>query len=66
METLNARKGRPGGAGHELETALDELYTTPPSGFVARRETLAAAAKTAGRVDDARRIHAARRPTLAA
>ncbi|MER5927952.1 hypothetical protein [Streptomyces mirabilis] len=66
METLNARKGRPGGAGHELETALDELYTTPPSDFVARREMLAAAAKTARRVDDARRIHAARRPTLAA
>ncbi|MFE2698235.1 hypothetical protein ACFXIZ_42670, partial [Streptomyces mirabilis] len=49
-----------------MAAALDELYTTPPSDFVARRETLAAAAKTAGRVDDARRIHAARRPTLAA
>ncbi|MGW2445793.1 hypothetical protein [Streptomyces sp. NPDC001675] len=49
-----------------METVLDELYTTPPSDFVARRETEAAAAKTAGRVDDARRIHAARRPTLAA
>ncbi|MEU1465240.1 hypothetical protein ABZ467_32095 [Streptomyces sp. NPDC005727] len=49
-----------------METVLDELYTTPPSDFVARRETAAAAAKTAGRVDDARRIHAARRPTLAA
>ncbi|MFF4551214.1 hypothetical protein [Streptomyces sp. NPDC001435] len=49
-----------------MEAVLDELYTTPPSDFVARRETLAAAAKTAGRVDDARRIHAARRPTLAA
>ncbi|MFF7550452.1 hypothetical protein ACFZCU_43555 [Streptomyces canus] len=49
-----------------MEAVLDELYTTPPSDFVARRETLAAAAKTAGRVDDARRIRAARRPTLAA
>ncbi|MGW2520387.1 hypothetical protein ACWC09_25870 [Streptomyces sp. NPDC001617] len=49
-----------------MEAVLDELYTTPPSDFVARRETLVAAAKTAGRVDDARRIHAARRPTLAA
>ncbi|MFD4413199.1 hypothetical protein [Streptomyces sp. NPDC058476] len=66
METLNARKGRRSGGGHDVEAVLDELYTTPPSDFVARRETLAAAAKTAGRVDDARRIHAARRPTLAA
>ncbi|MFG2732515.1 hypothetical protein [Streptomyces canus] len=49
-----------------MEAVLDELYTTPPSDFVARRETLAVAAKTAGRVDDARRIRAARRPTLAA
>ncbi|WP_433920549.1 hypothetical protein OIE50_48595 [Streptomyces canus] len=49
-----------------MEAVLDELYTTPPSDFVARRETLAAAARTAGRVDDARRIRAARRPTLAA
>jgi hypothetical protein len=49
-----------------VDAILDELYTTPPSVFVARRETLAAAAKTAGRVDDARLIHAARRPTLVA
>ncbi|MDT0479627.1 hypothetical protein [Streptomyces doebereineriae] len=49
-----------------MEAVLDELYTTPPSDFVARRETQAAAAKTAGRVDDARRIRSARRPTLAA
>lgn len=66
MEALNARKGRRGGKGHDVAAALDELYTTPPSDFVTRRATLAAAAKTAGRVDDARRIHAARRPTLAA
>lgn len=49
-----------------MEAVLDELYTTPPAGFVARRETLALAAKTAGQVEDARRIRAARRPTLAA
>ena len=49
-----------------MEAVLDELYLTPPSGFVARREELAAAARTAGRADDARRIRAARRPTLAA
>ncbi|MFL5998022.1 MAG: hypothetical protein ACJ736_27610 [Streptomyces sp.] len=49
-----------------MEAVLDDLYTTPPSDFVARRETLAVAAKTAGRADDARRIRAARRPTLAA
>ncbi|MFJ9580695.1 hypothetical protein ACIRQF_30430 [Streptomyces sp. NPDC101191] len=66
MGTLNARKGRRSGGGQDVEAVLDELYTTPPSDFVARRETLTAAAKTAGRVDDARRIHAARRPTLAA
>ncbi|MET8082266.1 hypothetical protein [Streptomyces sp. NPDC005303] len=49
-----------------MEAVLDELYTTPPAHFVARREELAAAAKSAGHADDARRIHAARRPTLAA
>lgn len=45
---------------------LDELYAAPPSDFVSRREQLAAEAKRDGRGDDARRIHAARRPTLAA
>jgi hypothetical protein len=64
--TLKARAGHRGGGEPDVEAALDELYTTPPSGFVARRETLALAARTAGRVDDARRIRAARRPTLAA
>lgn len=49
-----------------VEAALDELYATAPSGFVARREELAKAAKAAGRADDARRIGRARRPTLAA
>ncbi|MFI5683187.1 hypothetical protein [Streptomyces sp. NPDC051636] len=50
----------------EVESLLDELYTTPPAEFVARREELAAAAKADGHGEDARRIHAARRPTLAA
>nr|WP_253267689.1 hypothetical protein [Streptomyces asoensis] len=45
---------------------LDELYVTPPADFVSRREQLAAEAERDGRGDDARRIHAARRPTLAA
>jgi hypothetical protein len=49
-----------------VEAVLDELYTTPPAHFVPRREELAAAARTAGRAEDARRIHAARRPTLGA
>ncbi|WP_030189755.1 hypothetical protein [Streptomyces violaceorubidus] len=49
-----------------VEQVLDELYATPPSAFVSRREEHAAAARTAGRKEDARRIHAARRPTLAA
>ncbi|MEJ1202132.1 MULTISPECIES: hypothetical protein [unclassified Streptomyces] len=49
-----------------VEAVLDELYATPPSEFVARREEHAAAARTAGRKEDARRIHAARRPTSAA
>lgn len=66
MGTLNARKGRRRGGDQDVEAVLDELYTTPPSSFVARRETLAVAARTAGRAEDARRIHAARRPTLAA
>jgi hypothetical protein len=50
----------------DVEAALNELYTTPPPDFVSRREELASAAKAAGRVEDARRIHAARRPTRAA
>ncbi|WP_030665108.1 hypothetical protein [Streptomyces cellulosae] len=64
---MQRRHGR-GSAGHdvEAEAALDDLYTTAPPGFVARREELAAAAKAAGRPEDARLIHAARRPTLAA
>ncbi|MDP9679813.1 hypothetical protein [Streptomyces griseoviridis] len=48
------------------DTALDELYATPPPRFVARREELAAEARTAGRAADARLVQQARRPTLAA
>ncbi|MET9506360.1 hypothetical protein ABZY42_32390 [Streptomyces sp. NPDC006622] len=54
------------GAGDELEAALDELYASPPAGFVSRREELALRARTDGRAEDARRVHAARRPSLAA
>ncbi|MFJ5036605.1 hypothetical protein [Streptomyces parvulus] len=56
--------GDPGGG--SVESVLDELYATPPPEFTARREERAAAARTAGRKEDARLIHAARRPTLAA
>ncbi|MEV5321470.1 hypothetical protein AB0K92_28145 [Streptomyces sp. NPDC052687] len=55
-----------GGQEPDVEAVLDELYTTPPPQFVARREELAVAARTAGRAADSRRIRAARRPTLAA
>ncbi|MEH0580747.1 hypothetical protein QBA54_41440 [Streptomyces sp. B21-108] len=61
-----AREGGRPAEGHDVERRLDELYATPPSGFVARREELAAEARAAGRREDARRIRAARRPTLAA
>lgn len=64
--TLSGRGGVRDGGEHDVEAVLDELYATPPSDFVARRDELAAAAKAAGHADDARRIHAARRPTLAA
>ncbi|MFI0504095.1 hypothetical protein ACH3WN_14730 [Streptomyces albogriseolus] len=56
--------GRPG-PGDDVEAVLDELYALPPSEFVARREERAARARTQRRAQDARRIHAARRPTLA-
>ncbi|MDX3517692.1 hypothetical protein [Streptomyces scabiei] len=61
-----ARKGARGGAGRDVEAALDELYATPPPSFVARREELTAEARADGRVEEARRIRAARRPSLAA
>ncbi|MER6282532.1 hypothetical protein [Streptomyces sviceus] len=66
MAAVSRRKGTQTGTEPDVEAVLDDLYTTPPADFVARREELAAAAKGAGHVDDARRIHAARRPTLAA
>ncbi|MET8167363.1 hypothetical protein ABZT34_24385 [Streptomyces sp. NPDC005329] len=65
MARKGVRPARPD-AGHDVERTLDELYATPPSDFVSRRERLAAEAKRDGRADDARRIHGARRPTLAA
>ncbi|WP_037641869.1 hypothetical protein [Streptomyces bicolor] len=49
-----------------MEAVLDELYVTPPAEFVVRRAEMAAAAKSGGHGEDARRIGAARRPTLAA
>ncbi|WP_251828982.1 hypothetical protein [Streptomyces sp. ATCC 21386] len=55
-----------GGDGDAVGTALDELYVTPPPAFVSRREGLAGEARAAGRTADARRIRAARRPSLAA
>ncbi|MEV6385472.1 hypothetical protein AB0M31_39395 [Streptomyces sp. NPDC051773] len=58
--------GDSGETGEVVEAALDELYVTPPPAFVSRREGLATEAKAAGRVADARRIRAARRPSLAA
>ncbi|MFE7839179.1 hypothetical protein ACFU53_24960 [Streptomyces sp. NPDC057474] len=60
------RKGARCSEGHDVEKALSELYAMPPPEFVSRREVLAAEARTAGRVEDARRIHASRRPSLAA
>ncbi|MFC8999298.1 hypothetical protein ACFT7U_26750 [Streptomyces rochei] len=49
-----------------VESVLDLLYAAPPSDFVSLREQHAGAARSAGRKEDARRLHAARRPTLAA
>ncbi|MET7497801.1 hypothetical protein [Streptomyces sp900116325] len=60
------RKGERGSGGNDVERLLDELFATPPPAFVSRREELAAEAKAEGRVEDARLIHAARRPSLAA
>jgi DNA repair exonuclease SbcCD ATPase subunit len=64
MQRKGAGRGR--GGERDVEAVLDELYATRPSEFVAAREELAVAARTAGRAEDARRIHAARRPTTAA
>lgn len=60
------REDAPGRGGHDVEGLLDELYATPPPAFVSRREELVAEAKADGRVEVARQIRAARRPTLAA
>jgi len=60
------RKGQRDSGGHDVEGVLDELHVTPPPGFVSRRAELAAAARTDGRAQDARRIQSARRPTRAA
>jgi hypothetical protein len=60
------RKGARDSEERGVEELLDDLYTTAPPEFVARREELAAQAKAARRVTDARLIHAARRPSLAA
>ncbi|MEZ0162635.1 hypothetical protein [Streptomyces griseorubens] len=61
---MRREDGRPGPE-EDVEAVLDELYALPPSDFVARREERAARARTRRRAEDARRIHAARRPTLA-
>ncbi|GAA0643917.1 hypothetical protein GCM10009535_21590 [Streptomyces thermocarboxydovorans] len=66
MRRKGERQGAKGEAEDDVEAVLDELYALPPSGFVPRREERAAEARSAGRADDARRIRAARRPTLAA
>jgi hypothetical protein len=58
--------GRGRGRGPDIEALLDDLYTTPPPRFVARRAELAAEVTEAGDADDARRISGARRPTLSA
>lgn len=46
--------------------ALDELYRTPPEGFVARRTELAKERTTAGDKAGAKELKAAKRPTVAA
>ncbi|MEV5457285.1 hypothetical protein AB0L17_03070 [Streptomyces cellulosae] len=61
---MRREDGQPGPE-DDVEAVLDELYALPPSEFVARREERAARARTRRRAQDARRIHAARRPTLA-
>ncbi|GHE58783.1 hypothetical protein GCM10018785_30000 [Streptomyces longispororuber] len=60
------RRGAGRGTEPDVEALLDELYATPPPGFVARRDEVAAAARAAGRAEDARRVRGALGPTLAA
>ncbi|MFM9372596.1 hypothetical protein [Streptomyces sp. Da 82-17] len=62
----SARGGGARSGQRDVGALLDELYATPPPDFVARRGELAAEAKADGRAEDARRLRAARRPTLAA
>lgn len=67
MRRKSGKSAETGDSGEAtVESVLDELYATPPPEFVARREERAAAARTAGHKEDARLIHTARRPTLAA
>lgn len=49
-----------------VEEALDALYGAGPEGFVAGRDRLAGELRRAGRRDEARRVAALRRPSLAA
>ena len=49
-----------------LDAALDELYATDPSEFVATRKRLAADLRAAGAKDAAKELQAARRPSTAA
>jgi len=50
----------------DTESAVDELYTTSPTSFVARRDELARQAKAAGDATAARLLRGLHRPTLAA
>ncbi|MEU6948115.1 hypothetical protein ABZ957_23230 [Streptomyces sp. NPDC046316] len=50
----------------DVEQVIDELYGVAPDEFVAARDARTAEARKAGEADDAKRIAALRRPTLAA
>ena len=56
---MERKHGRRAGSAFDVESVLDDLYTTPPPGFVARREELGAPARAAGPAGGAPRIHAA-------
>src|SRR5579875_130755 len=49
-----------------LQDAIAELYAADPDGFIARRDQLAAAARSAGQAAAARQIAGLRKPTRAA
>jgi hypothetical protein len=51
---------------NELDRAIDALYADDPAGFVAARDRLSAALRSAGRREEAREVAELRRPTLAA